>query len=179
MHVRVAALLFAVGFSLTAIAQPAQPARSAQPAQPAATPRAVATPAPGGEMQEAAGGEEGMAVVAGDVIAAVPGEGKPYAIRRMACDEVRFSWQTGGAAELGFVNESELVVKNEGGTTGIRFIVDRARGVTIGVQTWKELAGKTVTTIPSAARVDWIDCQDADPIGGIVVEWVDARTMIP
>lgn len=166
MHVRVAALLFAVGFSFTAIAQPAP-----EPAEPA---RPAATPAPGQEMPEA-----GTAAVAGDVIAAVPGEGRPYAIRRMACDEVRFAWQTAGGAELGFVTESELVVKNEAGTTGIRFIVDRSRGVTIGVQTWKELAGRTVTTIPSAARIDWVNCQDADPIGGIVVEWVDARTMIP
>lgn len=175
MRVRVVALLLAVGFSFPALAQPAQPSQPTQPAQPA-TPQATPAPSQSGG---SGAGEQGAAVVAGDVIAAVPGEGSPYAIRRMACDEVRFSWQTAGAVELGFVNESELVVRNEAGTTGIRFIVDRARGVTIGVQTWKELAGKTVTTIPTAARIDWVNCQDADPIGGIVVEWVDARTMIP
>lgn len=124
--------------------------------------------------------DEGKRSPPAGIIAAVPGEGRPFAIRHMACDEVRFiTPHAPGADGITWGPESVVVVKNEAGTTGIRFFVNRETGETVGVQTWRELAGRTVTSIPAAARVDWVNCQDADPMGGIIVEWVDVRSLMP
>ena len=126
--------------------------------------------------------EEGDAAPApsGAVLAAVPGMGLPFAIRHLACDEVRFVIPAAaGVSGIAASPESVVVVKNEGGTTGIRFVVDRQTGATAGIQTWRNLAGMTVTTLPAAVRVDWVNCQDAEPMGGIVVEWVDVRAILP
>lgn len=144
---------------------------SAQPAAPAPTP---APSAPAVNRESAA------PVSSGGLVAAVPGMGRVFATRHLSCDEVRFVIPVAaGVSGIAASPESVVVIENEGGTTGVRFIVDRRTGETVGVQTWKELAGLTMTTIPAAARVDWVNCQDAQPAGGIVVEWVDARTMIP
>lgn len=115
-----------------------------------------------------------------DAWSGIPGMGQPFAVRHLACDEVRFVIPAAaGVSGIAASPESVVVVKNEGGTTGIRFVVDRQTGATAGIQTWRDLAGMTVTTLPAAARVDWVNCQDAEPMGGIVVEWVDVRAILP
>ena len=182
---RIAAVLAFSGIAVTAAAQaPPGPAVRQPRAQPPEARMQAPEEAAEEETSPQAGTETGDADVyaagAGGAVAAVPGLGQPFAITRVACDEVRFVWPSlsGGTGGFG-APESVVVVKNEVGNTGIRFIVDRATGETVGIQTWRELAGTTMTTIPGAARVDWIGCQDADPIGGIVVEWVDVRSLVP
>ena len=150
------------------------------PRVPGASPQAAPDAAPKSDVRVTAEADapaastapaSNTAGVAGDAVATVPGEGRAYARRQMACDEVRLAWT------IGTGTENQIVVKNEAGTTGVRFIVDRKSGRTLGIQTWKRLGGLTVTSVAANARVDWINCQDADPVHGIAVEWVDASTL--
>lgn len=115
--------------------------------------------APGGEDAPRAQGSTSL-----------PWELRAYASRRVACEQIRISWLLAGFPS----SENEVVVKNEVGNTGLRFLVDRKNGRIVGMQAWRELAGMTVTIIPAGARLDWVNCQDAQPVGGILIEWVDA-----
>ncbi len=105
------------------------------------------------------------------------GDGKPFETRRLDCKEVRLSWLAGDQLARG--PELVTVVRNEGGASGIQFYVDKD-GVVTGVKTWSTVGGVTnAQTIPGLPKIDWVECHDSEPIGGIWVEYFDSSRFGP
>lgn len=99
----------------------------------------------------------------------------PFSSERRACDAIRIRWVTGGS--LSAPGPAPVVVRNEGGTSGVRFYVDREHHRIVGMQTWRLLAGTYEgATLPGeGAIIEYVGCQaTADTLGGILVEHWDA-----
>ena len=163
----------ALVLTLPALALAQQPApRSATP--PPAPPPAPAAPA-APERSAPPEAPPAMSDPDGEAMAPLPAPfgGKAFASRDVACEEIRIHVFAGGDV-YARGPESQVVVKDEAGNTGIRFFIDRRSGQITAIHTWESLAGMNVTTLPGTARIDWVNCHDAE--GGIHVEYVDAAS---
>lgn len=194
-----ALVLLALGLATTAVAQTTAPTPAVTPrlpgtpSVPSATPRnppapvvtprlpanPPATPTTPPTRESGAGSPAGAGVVVPQTGAAGAGGGAAMRDpKRVACKEVRLSWLA-TTDTLSRGPETIAIVKNEAGASGIRFFVDR-NGAIVGVKTWTNYGGvMNSSTIPGMPKIDWVDCHDSDPIGGIWVEYADASTFGP
>lgn len=94
--------------------------------------------------------------------------------KRLACEKIVLTSFENEVASPAAV----VTVENEVGNTGIRFLMKDDR--VMAVEAWDEVAGRRTTTVlPGLPRIDYVGCVDADPLGGIVVQYVDASSMLP
>ena len=140
---------------------------AASPASPESKP---AAPAPAND--DGAASSSAFGAAAGPFLSATP-----YRSEHVACDQVVLTWPTASSAPLSGIGASSVTVRDEGGTSGLRFFVDRAHGgALLAVQTFRETAGVAdATTLPGVPRVDYVGCSDGDTLGGIVLEWYDVK----
>jgi hypothetical protein len=103
----------------------------------------------------------------------------PYAAKHVTCDRIVLRWMVQNQFATG--PESIVVVEDRAGTTGVRFFVDRQHSVVTQVETWEEVGGIVNTTsLPGTPRIDYVNCVPAsDPIGGITIEYFDAKDWTP
>lgn len=101
----------------------------------------------------------------------------PYKSEHVSCDRVVLTWPTASAGGLGGLGATSVTLRDEGGTSGLRFFVDRAHGgALLAVQTFREASGfADATTLPGVPRVDYVGCSDGETLGGIVLEWYDVN----
>lgn len=94
--------------------------------------------------------------------------------KRLACEKIVLTSFENEVASPAAV----VTVENEVGNTGIRFLMKGDE--VMAVEAWDELAGRRTTTVlPGLPRIDYVGCTDASPLGGIVVQYVDARSILP
>lgn len=144
--------------------------------QPAATVAVVTTPASAPEAPKAESKSDDRAVMS-----TLPGdEAKPYLSRRVACDKIQLVWMSPTGSVFNNA-ASVVVVEDDGGTSGVRFFVDREHGTIVATQAWREPAGNVrgLTTLPGSPRIDYVDCREGETEGGISVEYYDAKDSLP
>ena len=119
-----------------------------------------------------------VALAAGAAHAADMSAPQPYHVKNLVCDRVVLTWMTSDRQAVG--PASVVTVENKQGTTGLRYYVDRSRGIITAVEAWEAIAGnETSTTLPGTPRIDYQNCRQADSLGGIVIEYFDAKDWQP
>jgi hypothetical protein len=145
--------------------------------KPAATVAVATTPAAASEPAPQADSKPGDRAVT----STLPGdEAKPYLSRRVACDKIQLVWMSPSGSIFNNA-ASVVVVEDGGGTSGVRFFVDREHGTIVATQAWREPAGNVrgLTTLPGSPRIDYVDCREGETEGGISVEYYDAKESLP